>query len=246
MQKQNNETIKYPLATAGRRILAKAIDIAIVSCIVLALGFTIFCTDSNFKWNEPLVLSQSWRYGLFVSLMAIVFFGLLLLLPCLWKKTIGMKALKLSYYKRKEGMNFSWGLFKHELFIWEIIVFLALIMGWTLTFLSQNQIDSLLAGSMSIFASTVPEGLDKACYYVGTGFSCFYGVTIIFLIAIIVATCIKNHRPAFHDKYSNIYVISLKTEGNIKIPNKKQTLDSNEDNFPGVISKEAFEEIENL
>ena len=54
MQKQNNETTKYPLATAGKRILAKVIDIAIISCLVLAMGFAIFCTDPNFKWNEQL------------------------------------------------------------------------------------------------------------------------------------------------------------------------------------------------
>ncbi|MCQ3907489.1 MAG: hypothetical protein MJ219_01740 [Mycoplasmoidaceae bacterium] len=99
---------------------------------------------------------------------------------------------------------------------------------------------------MSIFASTVPEGLDKACYYVGTGFSCFYGLTIIFLIAIIVATCIKNHRPAFHDKYSNIYIISLKTEEINKITTKKHIHENSENDFPGVISSESFEEIENL
>ncbi|MCQ3915693.1 MAG: hypothetical protein MJ195_03060 [Mycoplasmoidaceae bacterium] len=49
MQNTNSKVVKYPLASAGRRILAKVIDIAIISCIVLALGFTIFCTDPNFK-----------------------------------------------------------------------------------------------------------------------------------------------------------------------------------------------------
>lgn len=245
MQKQNNETTKYPLATAGKRILARVIDIAIISCIVVALGFTIFCTDKNFEWNEDLHLNQKWRFGLFVSLMAIVFFGLMLILPRFWNKTIGMKAMKLAYYKKKEGMNYMFGLFKHELFIWEIVVIIALAMGWTLSFLNQNEIDSIFEGSVAIFASSVPEGLDKACYYVGTGFSCFYSVSILFLIAIIVATCIRSGRPTFHDKYSNIYMISLNPLSTYKPVNRKKATDE-EISAPGAISKQSLEEIENL
>ena len=246
MQKQNNETTKYPLATAGKRVLARIIDIVIVSCIVIAIGFAIFCTDKNFDWHENLSNIQKWRFGLFVSLMTVVFFGLMLLLPRLWNKTIGMKALKLSYYKKKDGMNYSFGIFKHELFVWEIVVFVALIMGWTLSFLNPNQIDSMFKGSTAIFASNIPDGVDKACYYVGTGFSCFYGVSIILLIAILVATCIRNGHPAFHDKYSNIYIIStqaIQSPYNFKSVNKH---DDKENNVPGIISKESLEEIENL
>ena len=245
MQKQNNETTKYPLATAGKRILAKVIDIAIISCIVVALGFAIFCTDKNFEWKKDLELAQRWRFGLFVSLMAVVFFGFMFLLPRFWNRTIGMKALKLTYFKKKEGMNYSFGLFKHELFIWEIIVIIALAMGWTLSFISQNKIDSILEGSVAIFASTVPDGLDKICYYVGTGFSCFYSVSILFLIAIIIATCIRSGRPAFHDKYSNIYVVYMQPLTNIKQTFRKRQPDEIIE-APGSISKESLEEIENL
>lgn len=246
MQKQNNETTKYPLATAGKRILARIIDIAIVSCIVIALGFTVFCTDKNFEWNKDLSDIQSWRFGLFVSLMAIVFFGLMLLLPRFWNKTIGMKALKLSYFKKKEGMNYSFGIFKHELFIWEIIVFIALIMGWTLSFLNSHQIDSMLKGSSAIFASNIPDDVDKACYYVGTGFSCFYGVSIILLISILVATCVRNGRPAFHDKYSHLYMISTQPMNQSYSFKSIKKQDKTEGEFPGVVSQESLEEIENL
>lgn len=246
MQNKNNHTVKYPLATAGKRIIAKVLDIAMISVIVLSLGFAIFCTDPNFSWDKPLVLAQNWRYGLFVTLMAIVFFGLMLLLPRLWKKTIGMKALHLSYFKKEECRFFTFGLFKHELFIWEIIVIIAFAMGWTLTGLNQIQIDSLINGANAIFASSVPEGLDQACYYAGTGFSCMYGVSIIFLIAIVVATCIKNGYPAFHDKYSNIYIINRKITEQYTSVNQSKKKDNDDIKAPGVISDDSLEEIDNL
>lgn len=246
MQNENNtKIVRYPLATAGKRIIAKVIDIAIISCLIIALGFAIFCTDPNFQWNSKLVIA-GWRYGLFVSLMAVVFFGLMLLLPRLWKKTIGMKIFKLEYH-RKTGRNYTFGLFKHELFVWEVIVIVAFAMGWTLAGLNQLQIDSLLDGAGSIFTSSVPEGLDKACYYVGTAFSCLYGVSILFLIAIVIAICIRNGKPAFHDKYSNVYLISKKKVevSNHSKSNKKQP-DEIDIKIPGGFSEESLEEIDKI
>lgn len=244
MQKQNNTT-KFPLATAGKRFLAKVIDIALISCLVLGLGFAIFCTDPNFSWDGPLVLEQGWRYGLFTTLMAIIFFTWMLLIPRLTKNTLGMKACKLAYYRKDTTKNFVFAIFKHELFVWEIIVFLSLIMGWTLSFLSPHQIDSLIQGSMSIFVSKLPEDVDATCFYVGTGFSCFYGVCIIFLIAIVIATFIKNGKPAFHDKYSLIYVISKKPlqEKFISVNEYKK---QQEPKVPGGLSNKELEELDNL
>ncbi|MBQ0045434.1 MAG: RDD family protein [Mycoplasma sp.] len=242
MQNKNNSTTKYPLATAGKRIIAKALDIVMISIIVMSLGFAIFCTDPNFAWNQPLSLAQPWRYGLFVTLMAVIFFGLMLLLPRLWNKTLGMKALGLRYYK-KADVNYAFGIFKHELFVWEIVVFIALIMGWTLSFLNPDQINSLFEGANAIFSKTPAEGLDKVCYYVGTGFSCFYGVSILFLIAIIIATCIKNHKPAFHDKYSNIYVIYVKQVEKYQPYNSHKVVDVK---APGELSADSLEEIDNI
>lgn len=244
MQNESKVT-KYPLATAGRRVLAKAIDIAIIACVVTSLGFAIFCTDPNFKWEGSLQIA-GWRYCLFTALMAIIFFGLMLLLPRLWNKTIGMKALKLSYYKRKE-CNYTFALFKHELFVWEIVVFIALIMGFVLAFLTPEQADALFKGANAIFANKPEEGVDKVCYYVGTGFSCFYGISILFLIAIIVAICIKNHKPAFHDKYSNIYVIhKVSVDSLYKPVNKPKRNDEDEEKVPGGLSKSSLEEIDNI
>lgn len=246
MQNENNLIkTKYPLAPAGRRILAKAIDIVIISCLVIALGFIIFCTDPNFHWNEKLQIA-GWRYGLFVTLMAVIFFGLMLLLPRLWKSTIGMRALKLKYYKTKE-CNFTFAIFKHELFIWEIVVIIAFAMGWTLSGLNQLQIDSLLQGANAIFAQSMPEGLDKACYYVGTMFSCLYGICILFLIAIVIAICVRNGKPAFHDKYSNL-VIYHKNKVNEKVVkfDKKDKQENKGPKIPGQLSDESLEEIDKI
>lgn len=238
-----NKIVKYPLASAGRRIIAKVVDIAIISCLVLSLGFAIFCTDPNFKWHEQLNIS-GWRYGLFVTLMALIFYSLMLLLPRLWKKTIGMKIFKLEYFK-KTDCNHAFALFKHELFIWEIVVIIAFAMGCTLSGLTAHQVDSLIQGSNAIFANKVPSGLDMACYYAGTGFSCMYGISILFLIATIISICIRNRKPAFHDKYSNIYVIHKQSlESQYKPVNSVHQHD--EIKVPGQISDESFEEIDNI
>lgn len=247
MQNENkSKTVKYPLASAGRRIIAKALDIVIISIVVTGLGFAIFCTDPNFAWHQKLEIA-GWRYGLFVSLMAIIFFSLMLVLPRLWGKTIGMKAFKLSYFLRETKYNYTFAIFKHELFIWEIVVFIAFIMGWTLAFLSPEQVDALFQGANAIFANQPAEGLDKACYYVGTGFSCFYGISILFLIAIIVATCIKNNHPAFHDKYSHVYVIHTEAIGSKFSPVNKPHKDDEKDiKVPGHLSAESLDEIDNI
>lgn len=240
---QNKKTVKYPLAKAGRRILAKVIDIAIIGVIVVALGFAIFCTDPNFEWNKELDLDQKWRFGLFVTLVGVLFYGLMLLLPCLWNKTIGMKAVNLSYHKRQE-CNYSWSIFKHELFIWEIVVIIAFAMGWTLSFLNQHQINSLLQGANAPFVWSVPENIDQACYYAGVGFSCFYSICVLFLVAIIIATCITSGKPTFHDKYSNILVIYKKKLEDKYVPYNSKKEDDIK--APGVISKESLEEIDNI
>lgn len=242
----DHKTKKYPLAKAGKRIIAKVLDIAIISCLVLGLGFAIFCTDPNFKWNETLVLEQNWRYGLFVTLMAVVFFGLMLILPRLWNKTIGMKACKLAYTNVNKEKSYLFGLFKHELFIWEIVVFVALIIGWTLTFLPQHQIESMLEGVNSIFVKNLPEGVDKVCYYVGTGFSCLYGIAIIFLIATIVGICIRSGKPAFHDKYSHVYIYSKKQIDSYISVNEYKKQQKENGNAPGAISIDSLEDIDNM
>ncbi|MCQ2956486.1 MAG: hypothetical protein MJ233_01075 [Mycoplasmoidaceae bacterium] len=58
MQKQNNiKIVKYPLAPAWRRIIAKALDIVIIGFLVVAIGFALFCTDPNFKWDAKLEIA---------------------------------------------------------------------------------------------------------------------------------------------------------------------------------------------
>lgn len=242
MQNENNKTVKYPLASAGRRIFAKVIDIIIISCIVLALGFSIFCTDPKFKWHEQLNVA-GWRYALFVTLMLLVFVSFMFIAPIVWKKTLGMKILRLQYHK-KSG-NYIFGLFKHELFIWEIVVIIAFIMGCTLSGLNAHQIDSFIRGTNAIFTSKLPKGLDAACYYAGTGFSCMYGICIIFLVAIIISICISNKKPAFHDKYSNISIFhkQVMSEQYHDLNSFKK---SEEIKAPGEISEESLEEIDNI
>ncbi|MCQ3915694.1 MAG: hypothetical protein MJ195_03065 [Mycoplasmoidaceae bacterium] len=118
-------------------------------------------------------------------------------------------------------------------------------MGCTLSGLTAHQIDSLVQGANAIFANKMPEGLDKACYYAGTGFSCMYGICIIFLVAIIISICIRNKKPAFHDKYSHIYVIHKQSlDSQYRSVNSIQ--DKDDTKVPGQISDESLEEIDNI
>lgn len=244
MQKQNNSTTKYPLATAGKRFLARIIDILIISCLVLGIGFAVFCTDPNFSWKDELVLQQKWRYAFFVILMLFVFVLWMIVAPLLFKQTFGMKITKIKYFKKDENKNYLLCLCKHEIFIWEIIALISLVMGITLSCLSNKQIDSLLKGAEAIFASKVPDGIDKVFYYIGTGFSCFYSVSIVLLIFVIVFTFIKNGTPAFHDKFSGLYMIS--TVSLVEKYQKPNQPKQDDIIGPGAISPEALEEINSL
>ncbi|MCQ2748220.1 MAG: hypothetical protein MJ223_03140 [Mycoplasmoidaceae bacterium] len=111
---------------------------------------------------------------------------------------------------------------------------------------NQNLIDSLISGVNSIFASNVPEGINKACYYVGTAFSAFYGTLLLLLFAIIIGIFVKSGKPAFHDKFSNL-VIYFKNKGdNNPTFSKPKESDKNKILGPGQLSQESLEEIGNI
>jgi len=245
MEKTENSKkyVRYPLAPAGRRIVAKLIDLIIVAIIVFGIGVAIFATDSGFKWSGEFVITQPWRYGVFTLCVIIIFFLLMLLLPYFWKKTIGMKALKLGYYNTLPLSNYMFNLFKHELFVWELICILNLILGIVLSSSSAENAKMLLEGIMMSAVKTT-----NVYYYVGIGFSTGYLVLMLVLIGVIIAVCMRNKKPAFHDKYSNVYVVhcvSMNTpdkNANVKKRNNKRI------NYgvPGEISSSALEEIDEL
>lgn len=244
METKNNQTTKYqrfPLAKAGRRIAAKLIDIILVGLIVTGLGLAIFLTDPGYKANK--IISQTWRYGLFSFLACLIFTGLMLILPNFWKKTLGMRVLNLGYINILPLSKFIGNLFKHELLIWELICMMCLVTGIVLTASSADNAKMLLDGIMLNNVSN-----KSVYYYVGTGFSAVYTACALMLVGVIIGVCARNKKPAFHDKFSNVYVAHLVSTND---PNKLENIKKRNNkkiNFgvPGEISDSAFEEIDKL
>lgn len=237
------EMVRYPLSSAGRRIGSKIVDILLVGIIVLGIGLAIFVTDPNFQWRSIEEI-QPWRYGLFAMCMFVVFFGLLWLLPRLTGWTIAMKMFKLKYFNVLPLSSFGFNIFKHELFVWEIMCFISLILGATLSFLSPENAKILISG---VLASKKDIEVN-AYYYAGVTFACSYYVTVVLLIVVLVGVCIKSKRPAFHDKFSNILIIHLRPTKDLdKQANlKKKGIKRINYGIPGEISSGSFEEIDEL
>jgi len=245
MERTENSTkkyVRYPLAPAARRIFAKLIDILIVGIILFGFGLAIFATDPGFKWGSDSVITDTWRYGIYTLVVCVVFFLLMILLPYFWKKTIGMKALKLGYYNVLPLSNYMFNLFKHELFVWELICILNLILGVVLTCSSADNAKILLDGIMMGSSKT------NVYYYVGVGFATAYLVLMLVLIGVIIGVCMRNKKPAFHDKYSNIYVIYLVSlnDPDKQVNAKKRSSKRVNYGVPGEISSSALEEIDEL
>lgn len=239
------EMVRYPLASAGRRIGSKILDILIVGVVVLGIGLAIFLTNPD---GTEVGQIQPWRYGVFSLCMMLLFAGLLLVLPSFTSWTLGMKICKLKYVKVLPLKNLGLCIFKHELFTWEIFVLLSLVTGVTLTFLNPEQSVSLFAGIVP--SIHLPDGfvVDNVLKGVGIFFACLYYVSIVLLIVILIGVCIKSKRPAFHDKYSDLLVVhlvpikDLDKNANLK---KKKTKRINY-GIPGEINSGSFEELDEL
>lgn len=239
------EMIRYPLASAARRIGCKILDILFVGIIIFSLGLAIFATEPGFDWHQ-LQPAQPWRYAIFVVLMLIVFFGLLLVLPKFTKWTLAMKLLRTKYVNVLPLSNFFRNLFKHELLIWEIMCFVSFVLGITLSLLPSQSALSMIYGVM--VSKNVEQIKDWASYYGGITFACFYYACIVMLVVILVGVCIKNKRPAFHDKFSNVLVIYLSPISKLdKQANaKKRKVKRINYGIPGEINSGSFEEVDNL
>ena len=242
--KNNKILIRYPLASCMRRLFAKIIDILVIFILVIGLGLTIFITDPNFKWSgiNNYFISQTWRYGIFTLIVTIIFYSLMILLPYYWKKTIGMKILKLCYYKTLPLTSTILCLFKHELFVWELFIFLNLILGITLSSLSPLDANALLKVIL------LKEKTNDYLFYLGLIFSSLYISTFMILAILIVGVFVRNKKPAFHDKYSNLYIIYLKPINDIdKLTNRKDNSKKIINySLPGSINPSSIEEIDKL
>lgn len=238
------EMIRYPLASAARRIGCKILDILFVGIIVFAIGLAVFATEPGFDWHE-LKPAQPWRYAIFVISMLIVFNGLLLILPKFTGWTLAMKLLKMKYVNVLPLSNFFLNLFKHELLIWEIMCLISFILGITLTFLNGQDALDLLRGVMMDRKADISNW---ACYYGGVTFACFYYASITVLVIVIIGVCVKNKKPAFHDKFSNVLVVYLSPMTGLDKQTNAKKRKTKRINYgiPGEINSGSFDEVDNL
>lgn len=239
------DMVRYPLASATRRIFTKILDILILSILVVAVGLAIFSTEPGFDWYK-IDAAQPWRYVTFVLCMLVLFFGLMLLLPRLTGWTLAMKLLRIKYVNVLPLSSFGLNLFKHELFIWEIMCFISFVLGITLSLLPKDSAISMMYAVMSF--SKPEEIADMASYYGGVAIAAFYYVSMIMLIIVFIGVCIKSKRPAFHDKFSNIVVVYLNPAN---IPDKNANLRKTRSKrinygIPGEINTGSFDETDNL
>lgn len=247
---QQTNLVRYPLATAWRRLGAKALDILIITLVIFGLGIAIIATNPGFKWNEWVEI-QPWRYLLVGIITFIIFTGLMFVLPLFTDWTIGMKALKLKYVHILPLSKRGWNLFKHEILIWGIMCILSLILGIVLGCLNKTgQARSLILGiqTLGINSKQQTEVTSWPLYYVGVVFACCYYCSALLLLVIIISLFVKNKKPTFYDKFSNIVVIHLspmndpdKQHNTKKMPQKKINF-----GVPGEINSGSFEELDNL
>lgn len=243
--KKAADMVRYPLASAARRIFTKILDILFLSLMIFAIGLAIFSTEPGFDWYQ-IQAAEPWRYATFVLCMIVLYFGLMLFLPRLTGWTLAMKLLRTKYVNVLPLSNFTINIFKHELFIWEIMCFISFVLGITLSLLPKESAISMLYGVMSI--KPAAEIADWASYYGGFVFAAFYYVSIIMLIVVFIGVCLKNKKPAFHDKFSNVVVIYLNPSN---IPDKNANLKKSRSRrinygIPGEINAGSFEETDNL
>jgi len=242
--------VRYPLASAWRRIGAKVLDIFIISVVFTACAIAILATAPGFKWNE-ITYIESWRYILIGIIMLSLFVGLMYILPIFTDWTIGMKAAKLKYVHILPLSKKAGNLFKHEILIWGIMCILSFILCIILACLENVDLQkSLLEGirTMGAYSKDIGEIKSKPLFYTGVTFAClYYGVAIV-LLAVIIGLFVRNKKPTFYDKFSNIVVIHLKPINTPdKLHNKKVT-PRKKINYgvPGEISTGSFEELDDL
>ena len=244
--------IRFPLASAGIRLASRFLDMLLISTLGIGFGFLIICTDPQFAWsNDPMYISESWRYFLVSFIFATICILYFIILPKFWKgQTLFKKIFKIRFYSLLPLKNEFWLIFKHDLFIWVFLVFVILTLGTTLMFLGADKASELISYFGLIGTTSATEGVnDLGLYICSIIFDSLYAILGIIILGMIIAMFVKNKKPALQDKFSDLIVIKLSptstdtpnTSKNVKPAKKKINY-----GLPGEISSESFEEIDSL
>lgn len=246
-------TVRFPLASAGIRLASRFLDMLLISIVCFGFGLLIVCTDPQFSWtSSPFMISQSWRYFLTSLILVIISSCYFIVLPKFWKgQTLFKKIFKIRFYSLLPLKNEFLQIFKHDLFIWVLMVTITFILGATLMFVGPagaSEIINYFGFNGSTAFSNATDG-NIGYYICSIIFDTAYSIVGFIIIGLVVAMFVKNKKPTLQDKFSDLVVIKLKPVSskdenlskNIKPAKKKINY-----GLPGEISPESFEEIDSL
>lgn len=233
---------KFPFAVAKDRLLAKIFDIFFLSIISLSFGFLIFCFDKNFTWFNKWQIYDSWRYLVFGFVTYLIYFLWMIIFPIFFNwQTIGMKIFKLKFFSFKRNKKqMIKGLIFHDLFIWEVMINISLILSLFLFFLPDEDGKELLQG-VNLFSS-IQKKNNNLFFYFGLAFGVLYTSSFFILCFIIIGIFLCNKHPAYHDNISNLYVIKLIAFADEKSYHVKND-GENKINLPGIIDQKLLDGI---
>ena len=233
---------KFPFANAKDRLLAKTFDIFFLSTISLSFGFLIFCFDKNFTWFNKWQIHDSWRYLVFGMTIYLIYFFWMIFFPFLFNwQTIGMKIFKLKFFSFKKNKTYILkGLILHDLFIWEILINISLIISFFLFFLSDENSKELLYG-LNLFSSMQKKS-NNLFFYFGLAFGILYSSSFFILCFVIIGIFLCDKHPAYHDDISKLYVIKLTLLVEKKNYHDKN-IKENKINLPGIIDPKSLDKL---
>jgi uncharacterized RDD family membrane protein YckC len=106
---------RYLLANASVRLLARVLDLILITGVTIGFCCLVLATDPNGFNTYP---AQHWRYFFITFLTVLIFFSYFICLPFLTKgRTLGCIILKLRIYNLVATKNFFLNLIKRDFLI---------------------------------------------------------------------------------------------------------------------------------
>lgn len=245
LEEKSKIIARFPLASASNRFFSRLLDMFIVIGISIGLGFAIICTDPVYQVkNSSILVGETWRYFLVALISAIISFFYFIIVPFFWKgQTLMKKLFKLSSHNFMPLNSFFFGLVKHELFIWVLLVLINIIFSLTLWGLGPEKATELIK-DINVFSPN--KNTTGGIYIAAIVFSTFYMIVGMIDIVLVILLFIKNKKANAIDNFSNIVVIKLIDISGDDINatmNKKSQSKKINYGLPGEINDEVIEEI---
>ncbi len=210
LDKSNNQKVRYFLAPAIFRFLARLIDYIVVFLIIFVIALLVFMVGENsVNWTniDSFKNVQAWKYLVFAAgsfvIIAFYFIGV----PC-WTKgrTIGCWIFKLMIVNMHITRKFWISMIRREILLSGLFGIISLILGITLASLGDDKAFDLLKCML------VPGYSVKDLDSVATLFDALFYVSGIILFLFILWMFIKNKKRCLQDVISDTVTIRLNSK----------------------------------